>query len=339
MCEPRISYSSCPPEWQSALPIFFAVTCGIQALVFLLYFFLNLKLIIRSKSFNITVFTTQLRLTVVVYSLAGALHSGFLITPTPLIGGVASELLYNTYNIVIIGTLILLLLQWVEWCKNPLIFRNADSTKQHVLKFSIIALKLLFAITFVFIIGTDIYGFVIPENRAAVIKSQHHFFTAVCSLTGILNIMLGLVLTRNMFDKSNPAIRKDKYLQWLKFKIQVVYWVNMLLWVTCSLFCAFAANIATTLPLWMLVYSVFNAAGLLVALILWPLVDPEYFDKDKRSNLFISVIKSTTTKLGGPMDSDYEASDGNMNKSTSTVNLEGGMASTHSRTIMASGFS
>jgi hypothetical protein len=37
MCEPRISYTNCPQEWQDVLPVFYSIALAIQALVFVVF--------------------------------------------------------------------------------------------------------------------------------------------------------------------------------------------------------------------------------------------------------------------------------------------------------------
>lgn len=205
-----------------------------------------------------------------------------LLTKEPLLPIVVNELTFNGYNLGIFLTLMLLIQQWA------VIPLSIDRLKSE--KYARIARTAFYSVTMIIgstLITTDLTLFTNPEAVAdTIISFQHHLWGIACLLNGVLYGIFGYSLIRSLsqtiaqnednctrssgFEKhKEEKIRQEKSLL-LKFKLIYYLYVSISGPYAVLYFIVIYVK-SDPFTVWLLVYTVFNMAGPLTALILAPI--------------------------------------------------------------------
>lgn len=205
-----------------------------------------------------------------------------LLTKEPLLPIVINEITFNGYNLGIFLTLMLLVQQWA------VIPHFIDQAKSD--KYARIARTAFYSVTMIIgstLIATDLTLFSNPEAVAdTIISFQHHLWGIACILNGVLYGIFGYSLIRSLSQtiaqneanynrssgyekhKENKTQQEKNLL--LKFKLIYYLYVSISGPYAVLYFIVVYVK-SDPYTVWLLVYTIFNMAGPLTALVLAPI--------------------------------------------------------------------
>jgi hypothetical protein len=290
LCEPRITWEGCDTQWQDMLPTFYAIAGTLQALIFVFYLVTCLlytrdgcrasKQSALATCFKAPNLASQLRLGVVFFSGLGCVHHLCLLSPVPALPWQLVEVMYNGYNVFLVGTLFLLLRFWYRLC--GMMSPRYESHMQAADKSFYLVMVMICSL----VAMTDALLLSSPNTvdgdqvKLVMIRIQHFMWLVVClGISGsylVLGTKVVLVLNTTSRDAKADSPKAIATHKARLFKIKLIYAVNTVLWSACFLFCMLAGvfmdDIAVSIAFWAFIYGMFNVAGLLVAVVLAPLV-------------------------------------------------------------------
>lgn len=269
-CIPRISWDNCPTTNYQLYYIFYIVSLCLHGSTALAY---GIILCINYFKREFTVTTnnffhfliTKMRLCVIIYSLALCLHHISLLVGYGYFPKIITELLFNLYNNTLFTTLLLLINHWIEISN---ILKNTQNKYKKIIKWAFMStIMFTAALTTV----TDFLMIFSNYDPIIFVTIQYYMWMIACSVIGVLFAIYGNLIRKTLTPMITSNLDAGKKALLGKFK--AIYLLYIIVAIPYSLIYALGIYfISDVTYIWIGVYSVFNAAGILTAVILFPLL-------------------------------------------------------------------